>query len=424
MRARPPRRVHKQRLWLAPLAYCLFAIALGIRGPHLGSLFLGKELSSQMSADSAIALLASVGTGMMALTGIVFSLVFVALQFGTTAYSPRLVDEFGRDRILPHGLGIFAGTFLYSVLAIRAVDDDGSINLPAVLIAFAWLVASVVVLVLLVPEIQGLSISKVLYRVGREGRAEAKRIYPPLDQVFVSAYSPTLPNLPVTQVIRHVGHPVHLLSLDEPQLVKLASRASGIVRVPLALGDPVLPDDPIAFVLAGKSEVSEKEIRRAVRVGKHRTSENNPLYALRLLADIAIRALSPAVNDPTTAVMSLDEIHSLLRILGNATLDIGRVTDEAGKLRLMFETPTWEDVLSLSLQEIRFYGDQSTQVQRRIGSLLLDLATRLPEARAALVSHLRERQETQIRSAFPGPEARALASARDRQGLGHTEAPR
>ena len=101
-----------------------------------------------------------------------------------------------------------------------------------------------------------------------------------------------------------------------------------------------------------------------------RTFEQDPKYPIRLLVDIAIKALSPAINDPTTAVQTIDQLEDLLHRLGSADLDAGYVSDKNGALRLVFPTPTWEDYLTLSFDEIRQFGSSSIQVTRRMRSAL------------------------------------------------------
>jgi len=422
MRSRPPRRLRVDRPWAAPLLYAGLAIAMGFRGPELGSEIFGTAVA-RMSADSAIALLASIATGMMALTGIVFSLVFVALQFGTSSYGPRLGDELGSQRFLSHALGVFSGTFLYSSFAIRSVDMEGftGIPLPAVVIAFLWLAASVVMLVLLVPMLQGLAMASVLDRLGRVAMEDTRTLFPRLAEQVPRRPGPPDPRRTPTQALLHHGPLRYLVALDEKALVRLASRHSAIVRVPHALGDPVFPGETLVEVLGGSSPIPARLLRHAIVLSKRRTIDYNPMYVLRLLSDIAIRALSPAVNDPTTAVMALDESQSILQALGQSDLEVGLVSDDGGALRLEYQTTTWEDAVAVSLSEILQYGSSSPQVQRRLGSLLRDLLDALPEVRHAALRRVEERRAVAIESSFPTDAQRTEAEAIDRQGLGHRE---
>src|SRR5262245_52140490 len=137
---------------LITAAYVAFAFLLGSQGGHVGARILGQATVSSVAPTSAITILAAVASGTMALTGIVFALVLVAFQVGGTAYSPRVVDILNaRNRFLGHALGIFTGTFVYALLAIRTVDIAGSpgVNISVIAVSLAWLVASIVVLALL-----------------------------------------------------------------------------------------------------------------------------------------------------------------------------------------------------------------------------------------------------------------------------------
>jgi uncharacterized membrane protein len=112
---------------------------------------------------------------------------------------------------------------------------------------------------------------------------------------------------------------------------------------------------------------------RTVRLATSRTFEQDPKYAIRLLVDVAIRALSPAIYDPTTAVQALDQIEDWLRQLGRRQLDAGYAGDSAGVVRVTFPCPTWQDYLTLSFDEIRQFGGSSVQVLRRLRAALVGL---------------------------------------------------
>jgi uncharacterized membrane protein len=137
-----------------------------------------------------------------------------------------------------------------------------------------------------------------------------------------------------------------------------------------------------------------------------------------LLVDIAIRALSPAVNDPTTAVQSLDQIEDLLLRLGRRRLEIGAVRDAEGSLRLVIPCPTWEGFIILAFDEIRYCGARSIQVMRRMKALASDLILALPEERHAPLRHYQERLDATIARSFEDAEEKRDASVEDRQGLG------
>jgi uncharacterized membrane protein len=137
------------------------------------------------------------------------------------------------------------------------------------------------------------------------------------------------------------------------------------------------------------------------------------------LVDIAIKALSPAINDPTTAVQALDQIEDLLHRLGRRALDAGCVMDEQGVLRLVFPTPTWEDYLTLAFDEIRQYGASSVQVMRRLRAALLGLLDSVTEAeRKVVVQRYLQHLNLVIEHSVLDAEDRVMALQEDRQGLG------
>ena len=171
-------------------------------------------------------------------------------------------------------------------------------------------------------------------------------------------------------------------------------------------------------VLGGRRFVDVEAWKKAFEIGSERTFEQDPKYAIRLLVDIAIRALSPAINDPTTAVQALDEIQDLLLRLGRRRLEIGAVRCSDGALRLVISYPTWEGFLRLAFDEIRFCGATSVQVMRRMKALVSDLIDTLPEERHQPLIHHQKRLDSTIARSFADPEEQLEAAVADRQGLG------
>jgi uncharacterized membrane protein len=163
---------------------------------------------------------------------------------------------------------------------------------------------------------------------------------------------------------------------------------------------------------------SERLLRQSVGFGAERTPEQDPAFAFRIIVDIASKALSPGINDPTTAVLAIDQIHHLLRQVGGRHLDTGLERDAIGRIRLVYRTPDWEDFVHLAVTEIRHFGGVSIQVARRLRAMLEDLIRTLPDERGTLL-----RQELNLlhRSAerfFSEPEDRVLANVSDFQGVG------
>jgi uncharacterized membrane protein len=415
----------KMPFWVIPMIYSGATIVLGLVFPHLEYRYL-QDFAHGMTVPIATALFAAIASGMLALTGIVFSLAFVMVQFSSTAYSPRLVFWLSRDPVIWHGMGIFTATFLYSIVALAWVDHGGSGRVPFL---SAWLVillliASVMVLGLLVQRLALIQVQGVLRFVGNKGRQVIAEIHPSMTQAEVEQEKDqdistmVASDLPVTQAVVYRGEPMAIAAYDVHKLVDLARKADGLIVMPFAVGDTVIDGECLLTLRGGRVTLSETELLSAVRLELERTFEQDPKYALRLLVDIAIRALSPAVNDPTTAVQALDQITDLLRRLGSCHLQIGRIKDEHDILRLTFPTPTWEDYLSLAFDEIRIYGATSLQVMRRLRTALYDLASEIPLERQAAVRHYIAHLEAMVKASIPDAEDQELALRQDRQGLG------
>ena len=322
---------------------------------------LNPAYQMPMSLASAQGFLSTVASGMMALTGIVFSIAFVMVQFMAVAYSPRLVQWFGRDKVLYHAMGVFIATFMYSLATLVWVDRAGSGQVP---FASMWLVVvllftSMFLFARLVQRLTSLQINQVLQFVGARGRAVIHETFPrgaELAAVIDAAEEARGDLGPVTQTLRYEGKPRSIARLDIPALVRQARQADAVIVLDSAVGDTLVEDTVILRVHAARAALPGLALLKAVHLSDERTFEQDPKYPLRLLVDIAIRALSPAINDPTTAVQALDQIEDLLRRMAKCRLDAGYVRDAGGRLRLVFPMPTWADYLSLSFDEIRFYG--------------------------------------------------------------------
>jgi uncharacterized membrane protein len=155
-----------------------------------------------------------------------------------------------------------------------------------------------------------------------------------------------------------------------------------------------------------------------VAIGHERTLEQDPAFAFRIIVDIACKALSPAINDPTTAVLAIDQLHHLLRNVGQRSLDDDRIRDTQNRVRLIHRTPGWEDFVHLAITEIRHFGCESIQVARRLRAMLEDLIRTLPEDRIALLHQELKLLERSASRFFREPEDRALAAVSDSQGVG------
>jgi uncharacterized membrane protein len=410
--------------WGIPAIYAASAMAAALTFPRFESrIFPG--LVSPVSISAATAIYSAIASGMIALTGIVFSLTFVMVQFSATAYSPRLVIWIARDPVMSHALGTFSATFLYAIAALAGVDRNGSGKVPFVSawVVIGLLLASVGMFVALIHRVGLLQVNRMLIFTGDQGRRVITTLYPRSKSAASATGSDDFRALPRTQTLIHHGRPSSIQAVDVGAFVNLAQVSGGVIEMVAAVGDTLVELTPFLHVYGAECTIDERKLRDIVEFGAERTFEQDPKYAVRLLVDIAIKALSPAINDPTTAVQALDQIEDLLLRLGQRHLEIGRYCDSDGKLRLVVPFPTWDDLLRLAFDEICSYGSTSVQVMRRMNALVTDLTQAVPEERRPALKYWDARLKTTIARSFADGEERMDASREDRQGLGVPRQP-
>ena len=146
--------------------------------------------------------------------------------------------------------------------------------------------------------------------------------------------------------------------------------------------------------------------------------DQDPTFAFRIVVDVGLKALSPAINDPTTAVLAMDQLHRMLRTVGKRHLRTDELLGQSGQLCLIFRTPNWDDFVYLAFSEIRNCGSNNLQIVRRMRAMIENLLQTLPPNRhEALVRQL-SLLDREVERVFTYPEELALARVADAQGLG------
>jgi uncharacterized membrane protein len=412
---------HRSRelVWLVPSIYAACAIVAGLTLPQLESQLV-PHLASDISVPVAMAMYSAIASGMIALTGIVFSLTFVMVQFSATAYSPRLVIWLARDPLISHALGVFIATFLYALAALAWIDRaDVSVPFVSSMTVLGLLLTSIAFFAALLHRIARLQVNRMLTFTGERGREVIDAIYPPFDPGATAGVNkPDLSKKAPSQICSYRGRPLAVQRIDVEALLYMARESGGLMDVLAAVGDTLLESTPLVHVYDSRAFVDEHLLRGAFELGEERTFDQDPKYALRLLVDIAVRALSPAVNDPTTAVQALDQIGDLLVRLSRRRLEVGTYVDPQGQTRVLIPFPTWDDFLSLAFDEICYYGATSVQVMRRMNALINDLLSAAPVERREALRRWKLRLYASIKKHFEDPEDQQRALMADRQGLG------
>jgi len=189
------------------------------------------------------------------------------------------------------------------------------------------------------------------------------------------------------------------------------------------VGDFVGVDEAL-FRIYGGSAIDERRLRGTVAFGPERTIDQDSTFAFRIVVDIAIKALSAAINDPTTAVLAIDQLQRLLRAVGLRQLHNDEIRDQAGELRVISRTPNWEDFVHLTFDEIRLYGAGNFQISRRLHAMIETLVETLPAARHEALRHQLDLLDRTLAEHHKLPDDLALARVPDPQGLGGRSAGR
>jgi uncharacterized membrane protein len=409
----------RNSIWILPTLSMLAAFAAA---PVVHRLEIAMGWQSKISPDAARAVLGTLAPSMFTFIVFVSSALLVAVQLASAQLTPRIIALVFRDPEMRYSLTIFVFSFTFSLGALVRIDDSVPL-LTEKLAAFSC-AASLIVFLYLIDHVgKALRPSGALRAAADLGRRVIETVYPrKLSQAgsasrVWSAATAGPPTLTVTSLSHGA-----VLAFDIEGLVEMARSANCVIEMVPQVGDFVAIDDPLFRIYQGGANIDIARLRQSIAVGQERTMERDPALAFRIMVDIANKGLSPAINDPTTAVLAIDQIHHLLRNVGGRDLEDERVHDASGQVRLAYRTPDWEDFIHLAVTEIRHFGGSSIQIARRLRAMLEDLIQTLPGERTVL---LRKELDLLRRSAarfFPEPEDQAMAGISDSQGVGsHSE---
>jgi uncharacterized membrane protein len=402
-------------IWILPLLSMAAAIGAGRLLDWLEGMTGWK---SAVEPGTAQVVLATLASSMFTFIVFVSSALLVAVQLASSQLTPRIIGLVFRNPVTKASLVVFVFTLTFSLVALVRVGTSVP-QLTAHLAAYGCL-ASIGIFLYLIDHVgRALRPSGALWAVASLGRDVIASVYPKrlAESGHAAVAPPDVLRETPTCTIANTRDGV-VLAFDLRGLALLAERADCVLELVPQVGDFIAAGDPLFRVYRGGTGLPVERVRQSVAVGQERTLEQDPAFAFRILVDIASKGLSPAINDPTTAVLAVDQIHHLLRNVGSRCLDEGQAWDGAGRLRLVYRTPDWEDYVQLAVTEIRQFGGASIQIARRLRAMLENLIQTLPEERTALL-----RQELVLlhRSSerfFTEPEDRALADVSDLQGVG------
>lgn len=378
---------------------------------------------ADLSHDTGLAMMGAIASSTFSLVVVVCSASLVAVQLASAQLTPRIISLVYRDTAKKLTMAAFVFTFTFSVGVLVRIQGPAHL-LTGYIAAYGFLINLGLFLYLIDSIGKSLRPSSALRNVAHIGREVIRSVYPRLLDEHSAAPEPIkiLEGQPDRIVLNSEDGAV--LAFDLKGLVSMAERSNCLIELMPEVGDFIANGDPLFRVFNGGKDLSEETLRNSVAFGSERTMEQDPMFVFRIIVDIASKALSPAINDPTTAVLAIDQLHHLLRDVGRRYLADGREKDRAGAVRLVYRTPDWEDFVHLSLTEIRHYGHDSIQVRRRLRSMLENLIATLPDLRAPILHRQLSLLTSSSRRSFPDSDDQELAEGSDPQGIGGSDRDR
>jgi uncharacterized membrane protein len=358
--------------------------------------------------EGSRAVLAAIATSMVTVAATVFSITMLTLSTASQQFGPRILRSFMRDRWNQFTLGTFTGTFTYALLVLRSAGRvyDDEFN-PHLSVSTGMLLALVAVgvLVLFIHHVsRSIQAPALIAAVGRELDDHIQEFYP--EQLGDEAQTPPPDPAPTGQCrLAHLSGAGYIDAI-RPSALAAARRHDLFVELLVRPGQFVVPGEPAARVWSRghAGDDALKEIADSIILADYRTPAQDPEYIVSQLAEIAVRALSPGVNDPFTAAACVDQLSAAMVKLAGRRLPSPTRGPDPGEPRLITPTPDFGELLRAGLGPIREYGASHTMVVRRLAEALrrISAAARRPQDRAVVAAEL-ERLRRSAREACAGP---------------------
>jgi uncharacterized membrane protein len=347
-----------------------------------------------------------------------FGSLLVAVQVASGQLTPRIIaTTLLRDNVIRFTVGLFVFTLLFAIGTAARIETSVPplVMWTAAILGLGSLMAFLFLIDYAARLLRPVSI---VWLVGEKGRSVIESVYPnPIkDTDTLPAQRQRLGS--PGRTVSHQGKSAIVLAVNLEALVAEAQRADGIIEVVPRVGSFVSVGEPVFLVYGNADAFDEGRLRGSIAFGPERTIEQDSTFAFRVIVDIAIRALSKAINDPTTAVLAIDQLQRLLRTVGGRHLHDEQIMDGTGRLRVIFPTPNWDDFVQLAFREIRLYGAENFQVARRLRAMVNNLVEILPESRCPALRIELDLLDRTLEKLYTLDGDLAVARVPDTQGLG------
>jgi len=369
--------------------------------------------------EGAKALFNAVITFSLSVIVFTFGSLLIAIQVSSGQYTPRIIaTTLLRNNVIRYTVGLFVFTFLFAIRGLNQTETTVH-QLFVLVTGLLGLICLAAFLYLIDYSARFLRPVSLVANVGEQGLAVIDSVYP--ETFHGGAKHDAMLEIeagPIERTILHHGNSAIVTAINTRRLIAESEKANGVIEFAPHVGDFVGRDEPLFFLRGGAAKTDERILRGSVIFGGERTLEQDPLFAFRILVDIAIKALSPAINDPTTGVLAIDQLQRLLRRAGRRELRTDYIPGRDGTLCLILRTPNWEDFVHLTFTEIRFYGASNIQIARRLRRSIMNLMSTLPVERHAALQQELNLLDQMLERSYACPEDLAQARIADSQGLG------
>lgn len=427
----------RTQLWPLPSIGVGVAFALGVGLPRLDAA-IDDDLPSSVTvwlfggdASAARTVLDAIASSQITVTSLTFSLTVVTLQLASSQFSPRLLRTFTRDRFVHITLALFLSTFTYALTVLRTVRTsfaDQDLFVPQLSVTFAFVLAltSVLGLVLFLAHLaREIRVETMLRNVYKDAAEAVQRVLPERDP---EAPGRRLPVRPATAAVVLAAGSGFLVQVDESELLAAAAECDAYVVIDRHPGSTLVAGTPVGVAWPRSGGVFDlddqkrllRRLSTAIFTGFERTEAQDAGYGLRQLTDVATKALSPGINDPTTAVHALGHSSALLCDIVGRDLGPRVLRDDEDRVRVVLSRADLGDFIELAVAQPRIYGKADPFVLARIASLLHELSwCARPEQRPDIASQLERLRTTARAQDFDELEQERLAEVIDRveQGL-------
>lgn len=407
----------RSTMWVVPVAAYVISFFL-IRIVGWLDDWLQWSWSWKLDVATVDTTLESIVSATIAFIVFAFSSLLVAIQIASAQLTPRIIaTTLLRDNTIRLIVALFVLTLAFGVGTLARAQNTVPYLLVTVAVFLAG--ASTVAFIYLIDyAARLLRPVSIVWRLGQEGLMVIEQVYPAKIKGPHVLSRLVAPPPPADRTILHKGTSAIILAVDLEAILEEAKRTGGIIEFTHQVGNFLSVDEPLFHLYGGSDAADDKRLRGAVALGAERTLEQDATFSFRVIVDIAIKALSKAINDPTTAVLAIDQLHRLLRAVGRRHLHDDVISDANGKPRVIFRTPNWDDFVELSCREIRLYGAENYQIARRLRAMLENLAATLPENRRPALLRELGLLDQALEALKLLPDDLALARTPDLQGLG------